>query len=68
MADREPMSPARRRQLIVGLVVGLIVGIGVSLWTGFWLWLGAGLAVGLAAGAIMRPPGEDDDTGRTRGR
>lgn len=68
MADREPMSPARRRQLIVGLVVGLIVGIGVSLWTGFWLWLGAGLAVGLAAGAIMKPPGEDDDTSRPRGR
>jgi hypothetical protein len=61
MPDREPMSPARRRQLIVGLLVGLIVGVGVSVWTGFWVWLGAGLAVGLAAGAIMRPPGEDDD-------
>lgn len=58
MADREPMSPARRRQLIVGLVVGLIVGLGVSVWTGFWLWLATGAAVGLAAGAIMKPPAE----------
>ncbi|MCP2367483.1 Mg/Co/Ni transporter MgtE [Agromyces flavus] len=68
MPDREPMSPARRRQLIVGLVVGLIVGIGVSVWTGFWVWLGAGLAVGLAAGAIMKPPGEDDGAGGQRRR
>ncbi|MFE5671003.1 HPP family protein [Agromyces sp. NPDC056523] len=68
MPDREPMSPARRRQLIVGLVVGLIVGIAVSVWTGFWVWLGAGLAVGLAAGAIMKPPGEDDDASGARKR
>ncbi len=54
----EPMSPARRRQLIVGLVVGLIVGVGVSLWTGFWLWLPAGVLVGLASGAILRPPAD----------
>jgi hypothetical protein len=60
MAAREPMSPARRRQLIVGLVVGLIVGVVVSVWTGFWVWLGAGLALGLATGAIVKPPGEDD--------
>ncbi|MBM7505821.1 HPP family protein [Agromyces aurantiacus] len=66
MADREPMSPARRRQLILGLVVGVIVGVAVSVWTGFWLWLAAGVAVGLAAGAIMTPPGEDD--GRPSGR
>ena len=50
MADRTPMTPARRTQLIVG--------VGISLWTGFWLWLPAGLLVGLAAGAIMRPPSE----------
>jgi CBS-domain-containing membrane protein len=54
----EPMSPARRKQLIVGIVVGAIVGVGVSLWTGFWLWLAAGLAVGLATGALMKPPSE----------
>jgi hypothetical protein len=55
---REPMSSARRTQLIVGLVVGALVGVGVSLWTGFWLWLPAGRAHGLAAGAIMKPPAE----------
>jgi len=65
MAAREPFSPARRRQLIVGLVVGLVIGLVVSLWTGFWLWLAAGLAVGLAAGAIMKPPGDDEGPQRT---
>ncbi|WP_430647343.1 HPP family protein [Agromyces sp. GXS1127] len=65
MPAREPLSPARRRQLVVGLVVGLIIGLVVSLWTGFWLWLAAGLAVGLAAGAIMKPPGDDDASPRT---
>ena len=64
MAAREPMSPARRRQLVVGIVVGLLVGLGISLWTGFWLWLATGAAVGLAAGAIMKPPGEDDTPSR----
>lgn len=50
----QPMTPSRRRQLIVGLVVGAIVGVGISLLTGFWLWL----AAGLATGALMKPPGE----------
>ncbi|GAA1061936.1 HPP family protein [Agromyces bracchium] len=68
MPAREPLSPARRRQLIVGLVVGLIIGLVVSLWTGFWLWLAAGLAVGLAAGAIMKPPGDDEGSQRSTRR
>jgi hypothetical protein len=54
----EPMSPARRKQLIAGLAVGALVGVGISLWTGFWLWLAAGVVVGLAAGALMKPPAE----------
>ncbi|WP_353826659.1 HPP family protein [Agromyces sp. SYSU T0242] len=66
MAAREPLPPARRRQIVAGLVVGLLVGVVVSLWTGFWLWLAAGLAVGLAAGALMKPPGDDQGRGPAR--
>jgi hypothetical protein len=58
VADREALSPARRKQLIVGMVVGLIIGLVISFVTGFWLWLPCGLIVGLASGALIKPPGE----------
>ncbi|BDZ55390.1 HPP family protein [Agromyces marinus] len=68
MPVRDAFTPARRKQLIVGIIVGALVGVLISLWTGFWLWMLPGIAVGLAAGAIMRPPGDETDAAGSRRR